>query len=152
LPEGAFYGSGGEEPPPPGTVSIAESGGAEDWRTGNRVVRRQHLYDVIPYPSVEDYAPTTGAQRVTECGFVIPYWQVALALLVPAGCAAARRAVCRWRATRAARHNLCPVCAYDLRASPDRCPECGVRITPTQTATANATTIPASTGHRADGA
>jgi hypothetical protein len=54
--------------------------------------------------------------------WVIPYWPIVLLLGVPPG-----RVF--FRATRAAlrrRTGRCAACGYDLRASPDRCPECGV--------------------------
>ena len=53
---------------------------------------------------------------------VIPFWfLIILSLILPA----------RWlqwhlRRRRRLRMGLCPECAYDLRASPERCPECGV--------------------------
>jgi hypothetical protein len=51
----------------------------------------------------------------------VPYW-FPMVLSLPAPLIAARRFLRRWR-----RHpeGRCPVCGYDLRASPERCPECG---------------------------
>jgi hypothetical protein len=37
----------------------------------------------------------------------------------------------RWN--RRFESNQCPVCGYDLRASPDRCPECGNEVTSAET-------------------
>ena len=57
----------------------------------------------------------------------IPYWFLTLlSLPLPAW------RIVHWRRHR--RHRTkghCPACGYDLRATPDRCPECGRPATPT---------------------
>ena len=53
--------------------------------------------------------------------FEVPHW---FALLLTAALPAVRLAGL-FRARRHARVGLCPICGYDLRATPDKCPECG---------------------------
>ncbi len=63
-------------------------------------------------------------------GFAIPHWFLALLFaLLPMF---HLRAILRAR--RRARAGLCPRCGYDLRATPDRCPECGMLATESQRA------------------
>jgi hypothetical protein len=53
--------------------------------------------------------------------FSIPYWFLALAAAMSPVAWLVRRRKLRGRIAR----GLCPRCGYDLRASPERCPECG---------------------------
>jgi hypothetical protein len=67
--------------------------------------------------------------RVTSNGMrrwnlVVPFWAPALAT---ATLPLARVGV-RSRRARRRRAGLCPTCGYDLRATPDRCPECGQTV------------------------
>ncbi|HEY8665719.1 MAG TPA: hypothetical protein VIL86_03595 [Tepidisphaeraceae bacterium] len=58
-------------------------------------------------------------------GALTPYWLVvALTAPLPLLWAASNIFNARER-RRLARVGLCPVCGYDLRATPARCPECG---------------------------
>jgi hypothetical protein len=51
----------------------------------------------------------------------IPLWLFTLLGLIPL----ARRLARLWVARDRARASRCPACGYDMRSSPDRCPECG---------------------------
>jgi hypothetical protein len=62
-----------------------------------------------------------GADLFGNPRVVIPHWFIAvISMLLPAWWLLRRH-----RAKRAARMGVCPSCGYDLRATPERCPECG---------------------------
>jgi hypothetical protein len=103
-----------------GTLTTAQmaAGNADyhDWTRGPFVISSvnclQFLYGLNP----------AGRAHVVA----IPQWLV-VALL---GIWPARRliAALRWRSRLRGGH--CPRCGYDIRATPDRCPECGTSLSP----------------------
>jgi hypothetical protein len=63
-----------------------------------------------------------GAWLATYHFVGLPHWLPLLLVTLPAAAAELRS---RARRRRGGRAGLCPRCGYDLRATPDRCPECG---------------------------
>ena len=63
-----------------------------------------------------------------SANFWIPLWLFA-APMAAATFLAARPLIVQWRRDRRG-HGLCPSCGYDLRATPQRCPECGLVPSP----------------------
>ena len=57
-------------------------------------------------------------------GLSIPYWALAVVwAIIPA--VRLRQLIHNQRARKRSSRGLCPVCSYNLLATPDRCPECG---------------------------
>ena len=76
-----------------------------------------------------DFGGSYGDDGSMLWNFAVPFWMIAtLTLIIPA----LRGET--WRRDRRRRRRqsrgLCPSCGYDLRASPQRCPECGTASPP----------------------
>jgi hypothetical protein len=76
---------------------------------------------IKPYVSYQNEVREQWHQRLDRPVFTIRYgWLVAATLILPLG--ACLRRVRRWVNHR---RGLCAMCGYDLRATLERCPECG---------------------------
>jgi len=66
---------------------------------------------------------------VRQLEFGIPWWFPVALLIAPRLERLERRCLAARWIRRRRRRGLCPGCGYDLRASSERCPECGRQIT-----------------------
>jgi hypothetical protein len=80
----------------------------------------EHSGDGISWGGFAYRTAWAGAQTVNHA-FILPCWFLLSVLVVSPVALIARRWV--WRARR--RAGACAMCGYDLRATPQRCPECG---------------------------
>jgi hypothetical protein len=100
------------------------------WLNRNDVALVRETHIAIPaggtlLPPAKQAAPGLVRVSLARSGPFrpLPYWALA-------ACAAALPAAWIWRTRKSAARSrlsrgLCPTCGYDLRASPERCPECG---------------------------
>jgi hypothetical protein len=94
---------------------------------GHRPIYEWYWYGIAVHGTsgtTYDYS-TTSWFRGTYKTYAVPFfWPIALTLLLPACVAVrSRRFLIRQQFRRV--RGLCPSCGYDLRATPQRCPECG---------------------------
>jgi hypothetical protein len=61
--------------------------------------------------------------------YLIPHWFLAMVWAIPP-LLWVRRLLKEQRAARRRRARVCAACGYDLRATRDRCPECGAAVPP----------------------
>jgi hypothetical protein len=86
---------------------------------------RMPVYRVGPFYAWKDDQADSGSHTLThEIGG--PCWAVVLVLALGPVRAATRAMLRRRRRRARTRKGLCPACGYDVRATPERCPECGV--------------------------
>lgn len=109
VSEGQWSPDGRDWDPPPGKHYRLPVG------------RRQKLPGGFEY----ERSAATDPKQVSELYLFIPWWFLLTALAVLPTAWAVGKAVRRARARRQAGLNFCPRCGYDLRATPDKCPECG---------------------------
>jgi hypothetical protein len=77
----------------------------------------------------QHFADDRDPRRADRWFLTVPHWLPAALLIALPGARLGHSLRCRLNRRR--NPGLCAACGYDLRATPDRCPECGAAGTPT---------------------
>jgi hypothetical protein len=104
-----------------------------DWALhGNASEHGADIAGIVVRKRVRDWNQSIITERWWFLG--LPWWLIAVPFFVKKldrylGTLGRRGLARQWQAARR-RRNLCPGCGYDVRASPERCPECGRHLPP----------------------
>jgi hypothetical protein len=109
-------------PHAPRTLRVDRFGALPPQSVPNRLGFGYRVQDVPLPPSSALDPPPVVHQRM----LVVPLWFVVAVL----GCLPACRFYVAYRRQRIRKLGLCARCGYDLRATPERCPECGEAAMP----------------------
>ena len=115
---------------PPGGVGRA-NGELLSERGWFRFVLRLRRTKEHPSPSQPIGLPFMELLHWRESGGLQVGWQLrvhAWLIAVTLGTVIGALVFTPWRARRRGRGSLCTSCGYDVRATPDRCPECGAAV------------------------
>jgi hypothetical protein len=77
------------------------------------------------YVTLDDWRVGFGDARLFFYGRSIPYYAAAIVTAIAPTTIGACQLLKTCRQRQRLRAGLCLTCGYDLRATPDRCPECG---------------------------
>jgi hypothetical protein len=95
-----------------------------------RVDAHRHASEVIFVHELTSFGFGVGRSfdddgRLVWVMYYLPWWLPAIGLAIPSALYATLMVRRRRQASKCVRAGRCVACGYDLRASPDRCPECG---------------------------
>jgi hypothetical protein len=123
--------TGEEFPPDLFPVLLGAANSPRGWRwgsgPGDAIYPREHWYQRVGFDARfdRDIARPRRRTRWVRIELVqVPHWFIAALFAVAPAVWVVRHIQADTRARRIAR-GLCPLCGYDLRATCDRCPECG---------------------------
>ena len=97
--------------------------GPADWTRWHFGFKWWPAHFVDPAGTPFHQGPAAG-YTVKSWKLAVPHWFLAALTGVPS-CIRIVSVLRRAGMLRRMRHGLCPSCGYDLRATPERCPECG---------------------------
>lgn len=70
----------------------------------------------------------SGITTPYQLDWAVPYWLILIPISLPLLTVGTHRAMIHQKRWSRKNGNLCSHCGYDLRASPERCPECGLEV------------------------